>query len=529
MEMTDADLVTQCLAGRREAFERIVARYQSLISSLAYSATGSISQSQDLAQETFVIAWKQLSELREPEKLRSWLCGILKNRLYKAFRKQGREPVYAAEPLESVEEMHSAELPPSDQAITREEEIILWRSVEKIPEIYREPLILFYREHQSIETVAAHLELSEDAVKQRLSRGRKLLQERMLAFVEITLERTNPGKAFTMSVMSVLPVLTLSSKAAALGTMAVKSGVTAKLAGTMGLLAAVISPVLGYVGMWMGYRATQDSARSEREREFNKVFFKRIVVCIAAFTLAYVALMVFGGSMVANNPALFVSLTLVIALSYISAIGFYSVKCYYDRKSLLASLTPAEIATNPTRPIWEYRSRAQLFGLPLVHFRIGDRLGEPVKAWIAGGDCAFGLLFAFGGCAIAPISVGGCAVGLLSYGGCAIGIMVLGGMGFGWWAFGGLAVGWEAYGGCAIALNAAWGGYAVAHNIALGGVAHAFQANTALAQQLSASSPFYRACQKAIQYVLWSNLVWFIPLIIQRRLIKRARLQGQKA
>jgi DNA-directed RNA polymerase specialized sigma24 family protein len=46
---------------------------------LAYNATGSLAQSEDLAQEAFVIAWKQLPALREPEKLRSWLCGIVRN------------------------------------------------------------------------------------------------------------------------------------------------------------------------------------------------------------------------------------------------------------------------------------------------------------------------------------------------------------------------------------------------------------------------------------------------------------------
>jgi len=71
MDSTDADLVTQSLVGDRDAFGKIVSRHQSLLCSLAYSATGSLSQSEDLAQETFVVAWKQLPGLREPEKLRS--------------------------------------------------------------------------------------------------------------------------------------------------------------------------------------------------------------------------------------------------------------------------------------------------------------------------------------------------------------------------------------------------------------------------------------------------------------------------
>jgi RNA polymerase sigma factor (sigma-70 family) len=74
--------VAATLTGNREAFSQIVSRYQSLICSLAYSATGSLGQSEDLAQETFITAWKRLRLLREPSKLRAWLCGIARNRIH---------------------------------------------------------------------------------------------------------------------------------------------------------------------------------------------------------------------------------------------------------------------------------------------------------------------------------------------------------------------------------------------------------------------------------------------------------------
>ena len=94
---TDAELVAGSLSGNRDAFGQIIARYQSLISSLAYSATGSLSHSEDLAQETFVTAWKRLRDLREPGKLRSWLCGIARNLINNWLRRQGCEPSYRAE------------------------------------------------------------------------------------------------------------------------------------------------------------------------------------------------------------------------------------------------------------------------------------------------------------------------------------------------------------------------------------------------------------------------------------------------
>src|SRR5215471_10536776 len=229
----DAELVAESLEGNQDAFRRIVEKYQTLICSVAYCATGSMSQSEDLAQETFVTAWKQLTELREPSKLRSWLCAIVRFRISKQFRRQGHEPVHVAEPLEALEHSSAPEAVPSDQAISNEEKALLWRSLERIPETYREPLVLFYREHQSVERVAEALDLSQDAVKQRLSRGRKLLQDEFLAFVQGALERTCPGQAFTHGVLAALPHMAIASSSLAIGSAAANGSATVKAAASV--------------------------------------------------------------------------------------------------------------------------------------------------------------------------------------------------------------------------------------------------------------------------------------------------------
>jgi predicted RNA polymerase sigma factor len=136
--------------------------------------------------------------------VRAWLCGIARNLINNSLRTQGREPSYRAESLEGIPESPSSEPLPVERAISREEAEILWRSLERIPETYRVPLVLFYREHQSVEAVAQNLELTEETVRQRLSRGRKLLQEEVLAFVEVALTKTSPGKAFTVAVVAAL-------------------------------------------------------------------------------------------------------------------------------------------------------------------------------------------------------------------------------------------------------------------------------------------------------------------------------------
>jgi len=266
VEKSDEQLVAQTLEGDREAFGRIVSRYQNLICSLAYSAMGNLGQSEDVAQETFITAWRHLQRLKEPSRLRSWLCGILKNRVYKALRREGREMTGVAEPLESADEVVAREALPSEQAISREEEAIMWRALERIPANYRDPLVLYYREHGSVEQVAEALELSEDVVKQRLSRGRKLLQEEVTAFVESALGRTAPGQAFSAGVLAALPMAGVAGAGVA---GAAKTASAAK----SGLLGAWLSPLIGVLGgitaQWLIVRA----APTARERRFKGLVF----------------------------------------------------------------------------------------------------------------------------------------------------------------------------------------------------------------------------------------------------------------
>jgi hypothetical protein len=117
-----------------------------------------------------------------------------------------------------------------------EEQTLLWQTLEAVPETYRETLILYYREHRSVEQVASELDLSEDAVKQRLSRGRKLLQEKMMKFVEGALERSAPGQVFTAGVLAAMATVAPPAKAAAAGMTAAKVGSAFKWAPSSPLL-----------------------------------------------------------------------------------------------------------------------------------------------------------------------------------------------------------------------------------------------------------------------------------------------------
>jgi len=539
MELSDANLVAESLTGNREAFAQIVARYQTLVCSLAYSGTGDMSQSEDLAQETFVAAWKQLGNLREPHKLRSWLCRIARNLACDALSKQGREPSHQAETLEGISESHSPEPLPTEQAISNEELAILWRSLERIPVIYREPLILFYREHQSIEAVAESLELSEDAVKQRLSRGRRLLHEQVLAFVEGALEQTNPGRVFTLSVLAALPALTISAKAATLGAVAAKGSAAAKTAGALGLFGALLNPAIAFSGLYANYRMSLDEVDSDEERRLIKSVFGKSLG-ITLILSAMLAAPLFWMCRNSHDSSLFWSLLVnqSIVVYFLTILAFV-IGTLRARRRHLAGILTSQYAGKFPPSAYEYRSRLSLFGLPLIHVRIGDRfdvLRGPVKAWIAiGSSHAIGVLFAAAGIAIAPVSFGGVAIGFLSFGALGLGMCSLGAFSLGIWAYGGLAIGWQAFGGCAIAWNAAMGGVVVAHDFALGGIAHAAQANNEIAREYIQPTQrnvepflFFRYAQILSKHGMWLMLGWVLPLAVQSLITGRARRLREK-
>jgi RNA polymerase sigma factor (sigma-70 family) len=529
----DADLVAATMAGSRDAFTQIVSRYQSLICSLAYSATGSLGQSEDLAQETFITAWTHLGHLRERHKLRSWLCGIARNRINNFLRREGREPVRDAEPLENAVESQASEPLPVEHAISREEEQILWRSLEKIPQIYREPLILFYREHRSVEAVARELDLTAETVHQRLSRGRKLLQEQVLAFVEGALDRTNPGKTFTLGVLAALPIFASTSKAAVMGAAVVKGGAAVKGAGMVGFLGTILTPFLVVFGNYASYRMSIDEAHSDQERhEIRRMFLSALLIAVGLSAVVAVPLAWMCDA--PHNRMLFWGILFSQCIVfYFLALLFFVLRTLPQRRRYLAQILAASYEGQFPESAFEYRSKFSLFGLPLIHVRLGDRfdvLRGPVKAWIAiGSSHAVGVLFASGGLAVAPLSIGGIAIGIIPFGAFALGIIPIGAIALGIWSFGGLAAGWQVCCGAGVAWNAISGGFAIAHDYAAGGLVWAINTNSSASYQFMQQHLFFRISQVVATHNFWLMVVGMTPMAVQSWITAKASRRRERA
>lgn len=195
-------LLTACLNGDTTAFEIIVHKYKSLVCAITYSAVGQMEESEELAQQTFVNAWKNLKQLKDFNKFKAWLLSITRNVIRDSFKKHNHDVVSKATPIDNLEEIEAQTPDPSHNLISKEQQAIVFHALQAIPESYRQPLVLFYRQEQSVSQVAEQLDLSEDAVRTRLSRGRKMLKEQVAAMVETTLSSTAPGKIFTIAVMA---------------------------------------------------------------------------------------------------------------------------------------------------------------------------------------------------------------------------------------------------------------------------------------------------------------------------------------
>ncbi len=266
--MSDSELLHASLAGSKEAFGVVVERYQSLVCALAYSATGDIGKSEELAQETFLRVWKSLRQLEDLGRFRAWLCTIARHLISQSIRQRPRDVIHAADSLEGAEVLSTATPDPGRAAMDKEQRELVWAAVQRVPQKYREPLVLFYRRQQSVHQVAADLGLSEAIVRQRLHRGRQLIKGQLISLVEDTLACSGPGKAFTIAVVAALPAMiapTASAAAvgiAANGTPAAKTVLAAGLSGA--ILGLILGLLGGLLGVWCGIRNTN----SPRERRF---------------------------------------------------------------------------------------------------------------------------------------------------------------------------------------------------------------------------------------------------------------------
>jgi RNA polymerase sigma-70 factor (ECF subfamily) len=175
--LSDAELISQALRGQPEAWEAIVGEYQQAVFRLAYLFLRDPDDAEDVAQETFVRAYRSLKQFDAARPLRPWLMGITANLAKNRLRSAGRY-LAALRRLLFVEgePEHGRQDRPTELAQKNSQSAALWQAVQQSDIKDQQVIYLRYFLELSEAEIAEALELPAGTVKSRLHRAIKRLR-----------------------------------------------------------------------------------------------------------------------------------------------------------------------------------------------------------------------------------------------------------------------------------------------------------------------------------------------------------------
>ncbi|MGE0867473.1 MAG: sigma-70 family RNA polymerase sigma factor [Kofleriaceae bacterium] len=249
----DTDLVRAALGADVKAFGRLVERHHGAVVAVAFAITRDLGLAEDIAQETFCAAWTGLGTLRDPSAVRAWLCNIARNQSRNALRSRRREVSDEPPPLAD------ARPTPDQAALDTERKRAVAAALARIPDVYREPLVLYYWHERSIEEVARSLAISEPAAQKRLSRGRAFLKDDLQGDLELVGVARRSATAAAAAIVAVCA----TRKVASAGVATTATSGVIPTGGAVIAIALVTLVVVGVAVLWTlsgRSRSTQDGA-----------------------------------------------------------------------------------------------------------------------------------------------------------------------------------------------------------------------------------------------------------------------------
>jgi RNA polymerase sigma-70 factor (ECF subfamily) len=165
-------LVSAAREGDRDAFGRLYDRYARMVHGILLARVPP-REVDDLVQEVFLLALRQLHALRDVSRFGAWLATITRNRANDYFRRA----ISDEKVTEPVDE-NQAECRTTDHAAEQEAAVIL-AVVRALPEPYREPLIFRLVEGMTGPEIAARTGLTHGSVRVNLCRGMQLLRGKL--------------------------------------------------------------------------------------------------------------------------------------------------------------------------------------------------------------------------------------------------------------------------------------------------------------------------------------------------------------
>lgn len=275
--------VVLAAGGDRDAFVRLVDSHANVVTRIALAIVRDLHASQDIAQEVFLVIWKDLRKLRNPESFLPWMRQVTRNQAHTWLREQ--KPHMSDRDADAI---LAAAVDPrltAPEVLEREEQQrIVDAVIGSLPDDAREVITLYYSEGRSVKQVGGLLGLSEVVVKKRMSRARERIREDLLERFGETLRRTAPGAAFTTAVAASLTIAGPSASAATAVTVS-------KIAGGSTLLAMLLSALpgvlLGGGALLFGVRKNLQAAIDDEERRQLRRFGVAGVATVVAAALGF--------------------------------------------------------------------------------------------------------------------------------------------------------------------------------------------------------------------------------------------------
>src|SRR5215469_4127969 len=182
-ERDEAQMISAILAGDRELYHKLIQPYELRVYRMALSLVKDETEAEDVAQEAFLKAFRNLTNFRGHSKFSTWLISITLNEARGRLRRQAKVRMESLDELPVEGGKVSPALLrdwreiPSEVLERREVRALLQKAIEELAPIYREVLVLRDIEELSIEETAGALAISISSVKVRLHRARILLQK----------------------------------------------------------------------------------------------------------------------------------------------------------------------------------------------------------------------------------------------------------------------------------------------------------------------------------------------------------------
>lgn len=172
MSERDEEFVERVRRGDREAFGHLYDRYAGLVRSVCFEATGDVVDAQDLAQEVFLSAFRQLEQLSDPSRFGGWIVGIarLSGREWRRTRHRDRHE-WSGDATEEIAE--------PEQLDHDDRWSDLNAALTSLSEDERLGIHLFYLEEQPAELARQLLNLSLSGFYRLLDRAREKLAQRL--------------------------------------------------------------------------------------------------------------------------------------------------------------------------------------------------------------------------------------------------------------------------------------------------------------------------------------------------------------